>query len=105
MPTAGRFLIVHGGLSASRSQAKNSAGIKWKPISAGRCRTNSGGITSVRSIATIVQYSTEIKTSSGVEHSDNVFLAAKNRGERVMSARRPKMNVRVARRRPIMVRY
>ena len=105
MPTAGRFLIVHGGLSASRSQVKNSAGIKWNPMSAGRCSTKSGGITSVRSIATIVQYNTEINTSSGVEHSESVFLAANKRGESVMSASSPKINVSVARRRPMMVRY
>ena len=45
-------------------------------------------------MALIPQYKTEIRTSSGALHSEREFLMKKSFGERVMSARRPQMNVR-----------
>ena len=53
----------------------------------------------------IVQYRIVIRTSSGAHHRDRLFLMAKRRCERVISARRPKPKVMVDTRRPIIVRY
>lgn len=46
-----------------------------------------------------------ISTSIGVLAMLRAFFMRKRRGEREMSARRPRVKVRVARESPIMVRY
>ena len=46
-----------------------------------------------------------IRHSIGAEATERAFLTAKRRRLRVMSARRPKVNVRVERARPMIVRY
>ena len=51
------------------------------------------------------QYRILIRHSIGAEATESAFFAAKRRRLRVMSARRPKENVRVERARPMMVRY
>jgi hypothetical protein len=54
-PIAGLARIVHGGLSASKSNASTAEGIRWKPISAQILRSISGGTTSSRSMAEMLQ--------------------------------------------------
>lgn len=46
-----------------------------------------------------------IRVSRGAEQHERTFLARKRGRERVASARRPSVNVAVARERPMMVRY
>ena len=53
----------------------------------------------------IPQYSKLMRTSSGALNTERAFLILKRRVERVMSAREAKVNVIVARERPMMVRY
>lgn len=65
----------------------------------------SGGTTNVLSMALIPQYNTAITTSSGAEARERKFLARKSRGDSVISARRPRMNVIVASVRPRIVKY
>ena len=46
-----------------------------------------------------------MRTSMGALATEREFLTAKSRGERVRSAARPMVKVRVARDRPMIVRY
>lgn len=46
-----------------------------------------------------------IRTCKGVVHIERMFLRRKRAGDVVRSARRPRVKVRTARERPIMVRY
>ena len=52
-----------------------------------------------------VHHNVLIRTSIGAAHIDSRFLLWKSRGEPVTSARQPKVKVKVARVRPMMVRY
>lgn len=65
----------------------------------------SGGTTRRLSIAEIPQYNKEISTSSGAVHNARVFFMKKSVGERVISARRAQMKVRVAPVSPRIVKY
>jgi len=80
-------------------------GIAWNPTSAQGAMWISGGTTSVLSIALIPQYRILIRTSSGAEHNESVFLIKNSWGDSVTSARKPKMKVNIAIVRPMMVRY
>lgn len=46
-----------------------------------------------------------MRTCNGVVHIETMFLRRKRVGDVVRSARMPRVNVRTARERPIMVRY
>ena len=46
-----------------------------------------------------------MRISSGALHTDNAFFIRNKRGDDVISANDPKANVRVARERPMMVKY
>ena len=80
-------------------------GIAWKPMSAQGAMWISGGTTNVLSMALIPQYNILIRTSSGAEHNESVFLIRNSCGDSVISASKPKMNVNIAIDRPMMVRY
>lgn len=97
--------MVHGGLKNSRSSVSRIAGMAWNPTSAYTVMCTSGGTTNDLSIALRPQYKMLIKTSNGALQRDRLFLIKKSFGERVMSARRPKKKVPVAKVSPIMVRY
>jgi len=102
---AGSACIVHGGLKNNRSTTRNKLGRAWKPTSAMGAMAISGGTTSVLSITLIPQYKIEMSTSRGALQRESEFLIRKRRGERVMSARKPEMNVKYATVRPRIVRY
>jgi hypothetical protein len=53
----------------------------------------------------MLQYSRAIRTSSGALQKDNIFLMKKSFGTKVISAKRPQTNVRVAPVRPKIVKY
>lgn len=55
--------------------------------------------------ARMLQYSTLTSTSSGVLQTERRFLSMKIRRDMKMSAMEPVRKVRVARLRPMMVRY
>lgn len=76
----------------------------WNPTSAYRLICTSGGTTKALSMALIPQYRMLITTSKGALQRDKLFLTMNRVGERVISARRPKIKVPVAMVSPIMVR-
>ena len=67
--------------------------------------SSSSGTTNLGSIARRPQYRVLIRHSSGAEHIESTFLTRNSRGEVVMSARAPTIKVKVARARPMIVRY
>jgi len=97
--------VFHGGDKNSRSSVSTMDGMAWKEMSAWRGSCANSGMTSDLSYVRRVQYRTLIKTSSGVVHMESKFLTWNKLGEDVKSARRPETKVRLARVRPMMVRY
>jgi len=79
--------------------------MNWHNIPVDKGYSNSSGTTSLGSMARRPQYKVEMRHSSGAEQMERMFLAKKSREEMVRSARRPVRKVRLARARPMIVRY
>jgi len=104
-PIAGNAVIVHGGENRSKSSVRRIAGMAWKPRSASVEIVIQSGMTNFLSIARRPQYKILMRTAKGAPQTDSKFLVRNSLGERVKSAADPKMKVRVAMVRPIIVRY
>ena len=99
-------MIVHGGEKKTRSSVSRIVGKRWNPRSV---RTGGlgdhSGITRAGSMALRVQYSRDISSDNGDATMLRTFLAVKRVGEPVRSDRKPKVNERVEKARPMFVRY